>query len=114
MAEASHRAVCRCRPAIARLAPSWDITYLPSSVRGQYDYLYQIEDIYSRKGVDWEVHEQESGEHAATLLQRSVIREQCWKQPLVLHSDNGAPMKSVMLLGKMHDWASRPREGDRE
>ena len=27
----------------------------------------------------------------------SIIREQCWKQPLVLHSDNGAPMKSVTL-----------------
>ena len=29
---------------------SWDITYLPSLVRGQYYYLYLIEDIYSRKG----------------------------------------------------------------
>ena len=27
---------------------SWDITYLPSPVRGQYYYLYLIEDIYSR------------------------------------------------------------------
>ncbi len=36
---------------------SWDITYLPSLVRGQYYYLYLIEDIYSRKGVGWEVHE---------------------------------------------------------
>ena len=64
---------------------SWDITHLPSLVRGQYYYLYLIEDIYSRKGVGWEAHEQECGEQAAALLQRSVIREQCWKQPLVLH-----------------------------
>ena len=71
--------------------------------------LYLIEDIYSRKGVGWEVHEQECGEQAAALLQRSVIREQCWKQPLVLHSDNGAPMKSVTLLTKMYDLVSRPR-----
>ena len=67
------------------------------------------EDIYSRKGVGWEVHEQECGEQAAALLQRSVIREQCWKQPLVLHSDNGAPMKSVTLLTKMYDLGVTPR-----
>ncbi|MFM4717412.1 IS3 family transposase [Aeromonas veronii] len=90
---------------------SWDITYLPSLVRGQYYYLYLIEDIYSRKGVGWEVHEQECGEHAAALLQRSVIREQCWKQPLVLHSDNGAPMKSVTLLTKMYDLGVTPSRG---
>ncbi len=90
---------------------SWDITYLPSLVRGQYYYLYLIEDIYSRKGVSWEVHEQECGERAAALLQRSIIREQCWKQPLVLHSDNGAPMKSVTLLTKMHDLGVTPSRG---
>jgi putative transposase len=90
---------------------SWDITYLPSLVRGQYYYLYLIEDIYSRKGVGWEVHEQECGELAAALLQRSIIREQCWKQPLVLHSDNGAPMKSVTLLTKMHDLGVTPSRG---
>ncbi|MBN0281225.1 IS3 family transposase, partial [Pseudomonas aeruginosa] len=47
---------------------SWDITYLPSAVRGQYFYLYLIEDIYSRKCVGWEVYAQESGELAAKLL----------------------------------------------
>ncbi len=93
---------------------SWDITYLPSPVRGQYYYLYLIEDIYSRKGVGWEVHDQESGDDAAALLQRSVLREQCLRQPLVLHSDNGAPMKSVTLLSKMYELGitpsrSRPR-----
>jgi putative transposase len=38
-----------------------------------------IEDVYSRKVVGWEVHERECGELAAQLLQRSVIREQCFK-----------------------------------
>ncbi|MDT4849573.1 IS3 family transposase IS1240 [compost metagenome] len=90
---------------------SWDITYLPSPVRGQYYYLYLIEDIYSRKGVGWEVYEQESGELAAKLLQRSVIGEQCLGAPLVLHSDNGAPMKSLTLLSKMHDLGISPSRG---
>ena len=57
------------------------------------------------------MHEQECGERAAALLQRSIIREQCWKQPLVLHSDNGAPMKSVTLLTKMHDLGVTPSRG---
>jgi len=90
---------------------SWDITYLPSPVRGKYYYLYLIEDIYSRKAVGWEVYEEESGEKAAALLQRSVIGEQCWREPLVLHSDNGAPMKSLTLLSKMYDLGITPSRG---
>lgn len=82
---------------------SWDITYCPSPVRGQFYYLYLFEDIYSRKIVGWEVHEQESGELAAELLQRIMMAEQCFHQPLVLHSDNGAPMKSSTLLAKMYE-----------
>lgn len=93
---------------------SWDITYCASRVRGQYFYLYLIEDIFSRKIVGWEVYEKECGELAASLLQRSVMREQCFKKPLVLHSDNGAPMKSVTLKSKMEELCitgshSRPR-----
>lgn len=93
---------------------SWDITYCASHVRGRFFYLYMIEDIYSRKIVGWEVHEEESGELAAALMQRTVFREQCFHQPLVLHSDNGAPMRSVTLQQKLYDLNitpshSRPR-----
>lgn len=90
---------------------SWDITYLPSPIRGKYYYLYLIEDIYSRKAVGWEVYDAESGEKAAALLQRSVIGEQCLHEPLVLHSDNGAPMKSVTLLNKMYELGITPSRG---
>lgn len=90
---------------------SWDITYLPSPVRGQYYYLYLIEDIYSRKAVGWEVYEQECGASAAMLLQRAVLRESCLYRPLVLHSDNGAPMKSATLLSKMYDLGVTPSRG---
>ena len=93
---------------------SWDITYCASKVRGLFYYLYLIEDIYSRKIVGWEIHESESGEQAAELMQRTVMKEQCFRQPLVLHSDNGAPMKSATLLAKLEDLGvtpsrSRPR-----
>jgi putative transposase len=93
---------------------SWDISYLPTPVIGQHYYLYMIEDIYSRKVVGWEVHHNETGEQAADLLERSVWSEKCRKQNLALHSDNGAPMKSLTLQAKMYDLGvtssrSRPR-----
>lgn len=92
----------------------WDITYCPSTVRGQFYYLYLFEDIFSRKLVGYEVHEAESGEHAAQLLQRSLLREQCLHKPLVLHSDNGAPMKAQTMKAKLEELGvlpsySRPR-----
>ncbi|MCL1092093.1 IS3-like element ISSpu6 family transposase [Shewanella profunda] len=93
---------------------SWDITYLASIVKGQFYYLYLFEDIYSRKIVGYEVHEQESGEYAAALIQRCLLREQCFNTPLVLHSDNGAPMKSLTMKAKLEELGitaslSRPR-----
>ena len=39
---------------------SWDITYLRSSVRGTFFYLYMIMDIWSRKIVGWDVQAVES------------------------------------------------------
>jgi len=93
---------------------SWDISYLPSNVRGLYHYLYLIEDIYSRKIVGWKVHESETGESAAELMQRTVMAERCFRKPLVLHSDNGSPMKSYTLQSKLVELGitpshSRPR-----
>jgi len=93
---------------------SWDISYMPTTVIGQHYYLYMIEDIYSRKVVGWEVHYNETGEQAAALLERSVWAEKCLKKDLVLHSDNGAPMKSLTMRAKMYDLGvitsrSRPR-----
>ncbi len=93
---------------------SWDISYLPSVVRGQFFYLYLILDIFSRKIVGWEVHEREGGEEAAALIQRAVLAERCFRKPLVLHADNGSPMKSQTMQAKLYDLGivsshSRPR-----
>jgi putative transposase len=107
----SHEAPTTYAATSANQVWSWDITYLPSPVHGKFYYLYLIEDIYSCKAVGWEVHEAESGEKAAALLQRSVTLEKCWRQPLVLHSDNDAPMKSVTLLTKMYDLGIIPSRG---
>ena len=74
---------------------SWDITYLPTSVKGLYFYLYMIIDIYSRKIVGWSVHEAELSEYAASLIKQACIDEKVDRDQIVLHSDNGSPMKGV-------------------
>lgn len=93
---------------------SWDISWMPSRVRGKFWYLYLIEDIYSRKIVGSEVHEREAGELGAQLIQRAVLAEQCFGGPLVLHADNGSPMKSQTMRVKLEELGispsySRPR-----
>lgn len=76
---------------------SWDITWLPGPAQGLFYYLYLILDIYSRKIVGWEVYEAETAEHAARVIERAVWAEGCAHQPLVLHADNGSPMKAATL-----------------
>jgi putative transposase len=80
---------------------SWDITYLATTVRGAFFYLYLILDVYSRKIVGLEVFEAESAEHATTVVRRAYLREGIAGQPLVLHSDHGAPMKGATLLATL-------------
>lgn len=78
----------------------WDITYMPAGIKGKYHYLYLILDLYSRKIIAWEVFEKESAEYASKLVRRAIMRENRTKDktPLVLHSDNGSPMKGATLL----------------
>jgi len=76
---------------------SWDVTYLPTQVRGQFCFLYMIVDIYSRKIVDAEVFDQESMANSSEVIQRALLREGCINKPLVLHADNGSAMKGSTL-----------------
>jgi len=77
---------------------SWDITYLTSSVKGVFFYLYLILDIYSRKIVGWQVYDRESSDYASDVLKAAYIEEGIQKEELVLHSDNGSPMKGATML----------------
>ena len=80
---------------------SWDITYLPTVVKGLYFYLYLILDIYSRKIVGWEVYTEESAEYAAKTFRKAYLREGVAGNALILHSDNGSPMKGATMLGTL-------------
>lgn len=79
----------------------WDVTYLPSGVRGQFFYLYAVIDLFSRKLVAWEVHAREGGDEAAALIERAVWREHLRGKPLILHADNGAVQKAYTLKAKL-------------
>ena len=93
---------------------SWDITYLPARVKGRFFYLYMIMDVYSRKAVGYQVYDCESGELAAALITDTCKQEKVQKSQLVLHSDNGGPMKAFTMLAKLEALGvapsfSRPR-----
>ncbi len=80
-----------------------------SPIKGQYYYLYMVMDIYSRKIVGWKVRDCESSAHAADLIEDIAYREKIDKNQLVIHSDNGSPMKGATLRAKMIDLKSRHR-----
>jgi transposase InsO family protein len=93
---------------------SWDITWLPGPISGAFFYLYLIVDIFSRKIVGWEVHDRETADLAALVLKRAVWSEKCLTTPLVLHADNGSPMKGATMKVTMERLGvtasfSRPR-----
>jgi transposase InsO family protein len=81
---------------------SWDITFLASSIRGAFYRLYMVEDVFSRKIVGWEVHEDESADHASVLIRKACLAEGVHQDGLVLHSDNGGPMKGATMLATLH------------
>lgn len=80
---------------------SWDITYLLSTTRGQYFYLYLFLDIFSRKIVGWQVHERESMDLSSDLLCEICQTENIDKDQVVVHADNGGAMKGATMLVTM-------------
>jgi len=80
---------------------SWDITFLASSLRGAFYRLYLVLDIFSRKIVAWEIHENESADHASVLIRRACLSEGIYQDGLVLHADNGGPMKGATMLATL-------------
>lgn len=103
---ATRPAQARNKPrAVVATAPgqlfSWDITYLPTRIRGVHLYLYLFIDIFSRKIVGWQVYENESSELAAELMRDICLRERIAPNQVVLHSDNGAPMRGSSMLAAL-------------
>ena len=124
--EMTHRG--RARPPTPRPVPthtatgpnqvwSWDITYLPTTVKGVFLYLYLVMDIWSRRIMGWAIHPEESSQHAAVLIDRACKAAGVAPGTLVIHSDNGGPMRGATLLATLQKLGvmpsySRPRVSD--
>ncbi len=109
------RAQAPCRRAVPRHCATgpnrlyaWDITYLPGPIAGMFFFLYLVLDVYSRKIVAHEVQEAESAEHAATLIEQAVRREGVPPGVLVVHQDNGSPMRGSTYVAKLADLGVKP------
>lgn len=96
---------------------SWDITYLRSTISGMFFYLYMIVDIFSRMIIGWEVHEKESADYSSLMISKACKDQGVNRDELVLHSDNGGPMKGATMLATLQKLGvvpsfSRPRVSD--
>ncbi len=87
------------------------------AVRGVFWYLYLIMDIWSRRITGWAVHPTQRDAHAAELF-TTVCHEQAVSTTgLVLHADNGSPMRGATMLASLERLGvvpsfSRPRVSD--
>lgn len=94
----------------------WDITWLPSKVAGIFFKLYIIMDLFSRKIIASEVWEEENAAHSKELVRRGALAENIAANSLklILHGDNGSPLKAGTVLALMYALGitpshSRPR-----
>ncbi len=114
-AEPQHRPISTHMADAPNQVWMWDITYLNGPIRGLFFYLYLILDLFSRDIVGWEVWETEDSCHASELVKRaSLAQGRLSTDPLVLHSDNGSPMKGATMLETLYKLGitpsnSRPR-----
>jgi transposase InsO family protein len=96
---------------------SWDITWLPTIVRGLYLRLYLVMDVWSRRIVGWRIAEVQSADIAAELITQACQDGRVDPRGLVLHSDNGKAMRASTLIATLQ-WLgvipsfSRPHVSD--
>ena len=79
---------------------SWDISYLPTNVKGNWLYLYLVISLWSKKVLAWDVENSEDPKLATDLVSRACLRERIGKQrkqPLILHAYDGNAMRAATL-----------------
>lgn len=109
------------KPELLATAPnqvwSWDITKLRGPVKWSYFYLYVLLDIYSRYVVGWMIAERETAALAQDLVETTYQRQGIAREQLILHADNGGPMRAKSLALLLDDLGvsashSRPHTSD--
>lgn len=103
------------RPELVATAPGqvwcWDITWLDAPLKGTYFYLYMAIDMYSRKVVAWEVFAKEDGALARDLFAQALENEDIPSGQIMIHADNGKPMRSKKLRSLFEDLGVRASYG---
>jgi transposase InsO family protein len=90
---------------------SWDITYLPTSVRGVWLYLYLVVDVWSRTIVAWDVQDREDATLEVRLEELGVLRS--FSRPRV--SNDNPYSEALFRTAKYRpDYPSRPFAGKEE
>lgn len=104
------------KPELLATAPnqvwSWDITRMRGPGKWTCFYLYVLLDIYSRCVVGWMIAEHESASLAKDLVETACTRQRVQRDQLVLHADNGGPMRAkslALLLDELGVSASHSR-----
>ncbi len=95
---------------------TWDITWLRAMIKGEHFKLYLVVDMFSRMIVAHEVWNTENAENSKKLIRKAALSQEIAvkDKPLVLHSDNGSPMKGATFLATLEKLGvqssfSRPR-----
>jgi transposase InsO family protein len=99
--ERRHSRPQECKASGPNQVWSWDITYLRAAILGQFYYLYLVVDIWSRMIVAWQVAERECEQISSRMIVEACLRHGVKPEQLVLHSDNGGPMKGATLLATL-------------
>ena len=90
---------------------------MPTTVRGLHLFLYLMMDVWSRRIVGWQIAQEQSGEAAAQLILRACRDGNVDPRGLLLHADNGKPMRGSTMLATLQ-WLgvvpsfSRPHVSD--
>jgi len=109
------------KPELLATAPnqvwSWDITYLRGPAKWIHYPVYTVLDIFSRYVVGWMLAEVESSELARQLIAETARKQAIQVDQLILHADNGAPMRGKPLSQLLVDLGitqshSRPYTSD--
>lgn len=93
---------------------SWDVTELQGPRTQDRYRLYLAIDVFSRYPVAWRIEYGEDQHLAVEMFTHAITTHGA---PTVLHSDNGATMRSHLLIDTLHDHGvltsySRPRVSD--
>ena len=88
---------------------TWDITYFRNAcATGAFFYGYALVDIFTRQLVHYSVYEADNEVNAKEFLEKAFRIKGIKPRQLVLHSDNGAAMKSAGTLGVLAAYSVEP------